>query len=80
MRLAEAVHELESLTVYYRHILDSMQQFGESGDRVSEAGFNAMQHAFPFVTTRALGIVERLFEAAGASADPRLQSDAALLA
>jgi alkylation response protein AidB-like acyl-CoA dehydrogenase len=68
MRLAEAVHELESLTVYYRHLCDSMQQFGESGERATEAEFNAMQHAFPFVTTRAVGIVERLFEAAGASA------------
>ena len=31
MRLAESVHELESLTVYYHHLLDALQEFGDNG-------------------------------------------------
>jgi alkylation response protein AidB-like acyl-CoA dehydrogenase len=68
MRLAESVHELESLTAYYRQLLDSMQEFGASEEPLTEGKFNSMLHSLPFVTNRALGIVQRLFEAAGASA------------
>jgi alkylation response protein AidB-like acyl-CoA dehydrogenase len=68
MRLAESVHELESLTTYYKQLCDSMQEFGMTGEKLTEAKFNAMQHSFPFVTERAMAIVERLFQAAGASA------------
>ena len=68
MRLAESVHELESLTAYYRQLLDSMQEFGVSDEPLTEAKFDAMLHSLPFVTNRAVGIVQRLFEAAGASA------------
>lgn len=68
MRLAESVHELESLTVYYRHLLDTMQSHGEQGQRLTEAGFLEMQSKFPFITTRAVNVIDRLFEGAGSSA------------
>ena len=66
MRLAESVHELESLTAYYKQLCDSMQEFGMTGEKLTEAKFNAMQHSFPFITERAMAVVERLFQAAGA--------------
>lgn len=68
MRLAESVHELESLTTYYRHLLDSMQRHGERAGRLTEDQAHEMQSKFPFVTTRAVHVIDRLFEAAGASA------------
>lgn len=68
MRLAESVHELELLTVYYRHLLQSMKLHGEEGTRISEANFLQMQATLPFITTRAVRIIERLFEGAGSSA------------
>ena len=68
MRLAESVHELDSLTAYYRQLADSMQRFGESGEPYTEEQFNAMLHAFPFVTTRAVAVINRLWEGAGSSA------------
>jgi len=68
MRLAESVHEIASLTAYFRELADSMQQFGESGQPLSEAKFNAMSHTFPFITTRAVAVINRLWEGAGASA------------
>lgn len=68
MRLAESVHELESLTTYYRHLLDSMQRHGERAGRLTEDKSHEMQSTFPFVTTRAVRVIDRLFEASGASA------------
>ncbi len=68
MWLAESVHELESLTAYYHQLLDSMQEFGSSEEPLTERKFNEMLHPLPFITSRAVRIVERLFEAAGASA------------
>lgn len=67
-RLAESIHELDAISVYYRHLLNEMQQLGERGERVSEAQFYDMSCRFPFITDRALRIVNRLFEGAGASA------------
>ena len=47
MRLAESVHELESLTVYYHHLLDALQQFGEAGERITEARFHELLQRLP---------------------------------
>lgn len=68
MRLAESLHELESLTVYYRHLLDAMQRHGEEEERLTETKFLEMQSKLPFVTTRAVHVIDRLFEGAGSSA------------
>jgi 4-hydroxyphenylacetate 3-monooxygenase len=68
MRLAESIHELESLTVYYRHLLESMQRHGEGAARLTEAKSLEMQSTLPFISTRAIRVIDRLFEAAGASA------------
>jgi Acyl-CoA dehydrogenase, C-terminal domain len=68
MRLAESTHELESLTVYYRHLLDSMQRHGEVAERLTEAKSLEMQSTLPFISARVLRVIDRLFEAAGASA------------
>jgi alkylation response protein AidB-like acyl-CoA dehydrogenase len=68
MRLAESVHELESLTSYYRHLLGIMQKHGEQGERLTESKFLEMQSRFPFITTRAVNVIDRLFEGAGSSA------------
>ncbi len=68
MRLVESVHELESLSVYYRHLLDDMQRYGERGTRWTEARFMKMQSKLPFTTTLAPNVIDRLIEAAGASA------------
>ena len=68
LRLAESVHELESLTLYYRHLLDTLQHFGEVGERITGARFHELLQRLPFVTQRALEIVERLFLGAGSSA------------
>jgi alkylation response protein AidB-like acyl-CoA dehydrogenase len=68
LRLAESVHELESLTAYYRHLLDSMQRFGQAAPRLTEATFHDLLQKLPFVTHRAVDVVERLFVGAGSSA------------
>jgi len=68
MRLAESVHELESLTVYYKELMYSMQRHGERAERLTEAKSLHMQSTLPFITTRAVHVIERLFEAAGSSA------------
>lgn len=68
MRLAESVHELESLTAYYRQLLDSMQRYGERGERLNEEKSLDMQSKFPFITTRATHVIDRLLEGAGSSA------------
>jgi alkylation response protein AidB-like acyl-CoA dehydrogenase len=68
MRLAESVHELESLTAYYRQLLDSMQRYGERGERLTEDKSLDMQSKFPFITTRATHVIDRLMEGAGSSA------------
>ncbi len=68
MRLAESVHELDSLTAYYQHLLHIMQRHGERGERLTEAKSLEMQSPFPFITTRATHVIDRLFEAAGSSA------------
>ena len=67
MRLAESVHELESLTAYYRELLNEIQRHGERGDRLTEAKALHMQSTIPFITTRAVHVIDRLFEASGAS-------------
>ncbi len=67
MRLAESKHELDCLSVYYRHLLDEMQRFGERAERLTEEKFFEMQK-FPFVATRATHVIDRLFEGAGSSA------------
>jgi 4-hydroxyphenylacetate 3-monooxygenase len=68
MRLAESVHEIESLTAYYRELMYSMQSHGERRERLTEAKALQMQATLPFITTRAVHVIERLFEAAGSSA------------
>jgi 4-hydroxyphenylacetate 3-monooxygenase len=68
MRLAESVHELESLTAYYKELANAMQAFGESGKPLDETTYNNMLHRFPFVTARVVALVNRLWEGAGASA------------
>jgi len=68
MRLAESTHELESLTAYYGQILDEMQGYAERRERLTEAKFFDMQARLPFVATRAVDVIERLFIGAGSSA------------
>jgi alkylation response protein AidB-like acyl-CoA dehydrogenase len=68
IRLAESTHELESLSVYYRHLLDAMQHHGETAARLTESASLDMQSKFPFITTRATHVIDRLFEGAGSSA------------
>lgn len=68
MRLAESVHELESLTAYYKQLMEEMQAYGENAERLTEAKFHNLLARMPFVTDRALQVVERLFVAAGSSA------------
>jgi alkylation response protein AidB-like acyl-CoA dehydrogenase len=68
MRLAESVHELESLGIFYNHLLDQMQDFGARAERLTEEKFYDMYAKLPFIATRATHVIDRLFEAAGASA------------
>lgn len=68
MRLAESIHELESLTVYYKQLMDQMREYGESRVRLDEAKFHELLQRMPFITDRALQVVERLFVGAGSSA------------
>ncbi len=68
MRLAESIHEIESLTVYYKHLMDQMQEYGENHERLTEDKFHNLVQRMPFITNRALEVVERLFVGAGSSA------------
>lgn len=68
MRLSESVHELESLTGYYRQILEETQAFGERREKLTEAKFFNMQARLPFIAHRAVNVIDRLFEGAGSSA------------
>ncbi len=68
MRLAESVHELEATSVYYRHLLNELQAFGERGDSLGEDYFWSVLAKLPYITTRAVRVIDRLFDAAGASA------------
>jgi 4-hydroxyphenylacetate 3-monooxygenase len=68
MRLAESAHELDSLSAYYHHLLQIMQRHGERGEPLTEAKSLELQSPFPFITTRATNVIDRLFEAAGSSA------------
>ncbi len=68
MRLAESVHELQSLSAYYDQILAEMQGYAERRERLTEAKFFDMQARLPFVTTRVVEVIERLFIGAGSSA------------
>jgi alkylation response protein AidB-like acyl-CoA dehydrogenase len=68
MRLAESVQELESLSAYYRQILEEMQEFGMRREKLTETSFMRLQTRIPFVSARAINVLNRLFEAAGASA------------
>jgi alkylation response protein AidB-like acyl-CoA dehydrogenase len=67
MRLAESTHELEALSVYYRHLVETIQRHGEQGSRLTEENFLSMQTKIPFLTRRAIHLIDRLMEAAGAS-------------
>ena len=68
MRLAESIHELEALTAYYHVILGEMQGYAERREKLTEAKFFDMQARLPFVATRAVDVIERLFIGAGSSA------------
>jgi len=68
MRLAESAHELECLSVYYRHLVEQIQRHGEQGERLTEEKFLSMQSKIPYLTRRAIHLIDRLMEAAGASA------------
>lgn len=68
MRYAESVHELESLTVYYKYLLDDLQAYGERHERINETRFMDLQGKIPFITHRAVNVIDRLFEGAGSSA------------
>ncbi len=68
MRLAESMHEIESLTVYFKHLIDQMREFGERRRRLTEPAFHEMIQRLPFITERAVQVVERLFVGAGSSA------------
>ena len=68
MRLAESVHELESLGIYYRHILEVIQGHGARKEKLTETKFLEMQAKLPFLTDRAVDVIDRLFAGAGSSA------------
>lgn len=68
MRLAESTHELEALTIYYRGLVESLQEQGEQRERVTEQRFMATQSSLAFVTERAVQVIDRVFEGAGSSA------------
>lgn len=68
MRLAESVHELEAITVYFRKLLEDLQAIGVEGKRVDDEMFFGFTSKFAFVTDRAVKVIDRLFEGAGSSA------------
>ncbi|MCZ0944777.1 MAG: acyl-CoA dehydrogenase family protein [Gammaproteobacteria bacterium] len=68
MRLAESVHELESLSVYFKHLLDELQEYGERKERLTQSAFMELQSKWPFITDRAVNVIDRLFKGAGSSA------------
>jgi alkylation response protein AidB-like acyl-CoA dehydrogenase len=68
MRLAESVHEIESLTVYYRKLMDDIQEYGMQRTPLNEEHFSRLLHRLPFVAERAVQVVQRLFVGAGSSA------------
>lgn len=68
MRLAESTHELESISLFYYHLLDTIQQMGVDKRKPGETEFFALQAKLNFVTERATHVIDRLFQAAGASA------------
>lgn len=68
MRLAEATNELEAISVFYRHLLDRVQEIGSRDSMPSEEDFLGLDAKFTFITDRANQVIDRLFEASGASA------------
>ena len=68
MRLAESVHEIESLTAYYRQLMEEMQLYGSERRRLNEDRFHQLLQRTPFIAERAVDVVERLFVGAGSSA------------
>jgi alkylation response protein AidB-like acyl-CoA dehydrogenase len=67
-RLAESVHEVESLTAYYKQIADDIQEAGMQGEDLSQDRWHELLQRIPFVAARAVNVVNRLFEGAGSSA------------
>jgi alkylation response protein AidB-like acyl-CoA dehydrogenase len=68
MRLSESVHELQSLSAFYHQILNEMQAYADRREKLTEAKFFDMQARLPFIATRAVNVIDRLFEGAGSSA------------
>jgi alkylation response protein AidB-like acyl-CoA dehydrogenase len=68
MRLAESIHERDSLSIFYKDILERMQKLGRDGHRPGETEFFEYQAKLNFVTARATDVIDRLFKGAGASA------------
>jgi alkylation response protein AidB-like acyl-CoA dehydrogenase len=67
MRLAESVHEVSALTAFYKQHMEMIQRHAESGERMTESKFQEMVSPYPYITNRAIRILDRLFEASGAS-------------
>ena len=80
MRLAESVHELESLTAYYRQLLDSMQEFGTSEEPLTEGKFNSMLHSASVRHEQSARHRRTPLRSGGSERDPHLEPDAAVLA
>ena len=69
LRIAESVHELESLTVYFRHLVDRAQELGAKPKAsLTQDEFFDIQSKWTFITDRASNVIDRLFKGAGSSA------------
>ena len=68
MRLAESIHELESISVYYKHVLDELQEISVQRTKLSQDDFFGMNSRLQFITDRAVDVIDRLFKGSGSSA------------
>ena len=68
IRLAEATHELEAASLYYDHILDTLEQNGRNKAKISEGLFWGVSAKLSYVTNCAVKVINSLFEGSGASA------------
>lgn len=68
MRIAESIHELESISLYYKHVLDELQAFSGSREKLSQDEFFNKNTQLQFITDRAVDVIDRLFKGSGSSA------------
>jgi alkylation response protein AidB-like acyl-CoA dehydrogenase len=68
MRLAEASHDLDAVSVFYDDLLNQIQDFGLNNYDLEETRFMELLSKLAYVTDRGVGVIKRLFEGAGSSA------------